>query len=75
MVGMHCIVQLRHLEVVKYLVVEGGCDPNVLNNKKNNTLHCAANGGHLDIVEYLIEKRGCDPSIGNLDGSNALHCR
>ena len=47
-----------HLDIVRYLIEEVGCDPNIRENDGLNALHCAANRGHLNIVKYLIVEGG-----------------
>lgn len=48
-----------HLKVVKYLVEEIGCDPNVRDKQGNTALMIAMETKRLDIVKYLISI-GCD---------------
>ena len=55
---MHCAAGGGHLEVVKYLIEDRGCDPNITDNYGWNALYCAARVGHLEVVKYLIEERG-----------------
>lgn len=50
-----------HLEVVKYLVEEAGCDPIALTRDKATMVHRAARRGHLEVVKYLVEEAGVDP--------------
>ena len=48
-----------HLEVVKYLIEERGCDPKI--SMLMTELECITcvqlTAGHLDVVAYLIEDR------------------
>ena len=51
---------MGHLEIVKYLIEEQGCDPH---SGGEFSLMEACEKDHLDIVKYLIEEQGCDPHI------------
>ena len=56
-----------HLEIVKYLKEECGCDPKV---EDNQPMKKAASYGHLEVVKYLIEECECDPEIARQNTSN-----
>jgi ankyrin repeat protein len=48
--------QQGHLEVVEYLVEEGGASVKLLAYDGMSCLHAAAQGGHTDIVKWLVTK-------------------
>ena len=37
--ALHMASSVGHLDVVKYLVEKGGCDPNMVDNDENSALH------------------------------------
>jgi len=49
-----------HLEVVKFLVEEGGADVESKSNTGRTALSFAAYNGRLDVVEFLVEEGGAD---------------
>ena len=63
----------NHIDIVKYLITEHGCDPMVANNNGNTCLHIAVIKNHIDIVKYLITEHGCDPMVANNNGNTCLH--
>ena len=53
--------ELGHLEIVKYLATQGGCETQHKNSAGRTALHCASQEGHLDIVKYLVQEYQCSP--------------
>ena len=62
------------LQVVKWLIEEMHCDPNIEDDRHLTPLHCACgyclyyskdrlNSRHIEIAEYLVANCGCDPMM------------
>ena len=68
----HCAV--KHIEVVKYLIIECNCDPmTVINYRGDTVLHYAAKKGLLDLLKFMINHRNCNPMATNKLGETILH--
>ena len=57
--GMQFACAAGHLDIVKYLVKQGG-DPG-RGNFRYSPLHTACEKGHLDIVKFLVTECHCNP--------------
>ena len=62
-----------HLNVVKYLITQQRCDPNVKGANGRTLFHNACVEGHMDIIRYLITEQGCDPVIKDNNGDMPIH--
>ena len=51
------ILQEGHLEVLKYLVEEGGASLRILSYDGMSCLHAAAQTGKLDTVKWLVSSK------------------
>lgn len=60
-----------NLDVVQYLVANGGADVKAKDNFGRTALMDAAENGHVDVVEYLVDV-GADPREKDDDGYTAL---
>jgi len=60
----------KNLDLLKYFV-EKGVDPNILDEKNNNTLILAASRANHEIIDYLISKTA-DVNIKNKEGMSGL---
>ena len=70
---LHCAV--KHIEVVKYLIIECNCDPmTVINDDGDNVLHYSAKKGLLDLLRSVINHRNCNLMATNKWGETILHC-
>ncbi|BFZ20236.1 hypothetical protein BsWGS_23274 [Bradybaena similaris] len=63
--------ELQMVEVVKYLLTQGG-DPNKKDNEENTSLHWAAFSGSLKIAEMFLDS-GCEIDAVNEHGDRPLH--
>ena len=70
---LHFACSNGHLNTVKYLIIEGHCNPSCRNKYGETSLHYACINGHLNIVQYLIEEEHCDPSCEFNNGETLLH--
>jgi len=57
---LHVASSKGHLEIVKYLITECGCNPNYCDNLGSTPLGYALDGKHLEIVQYLITEHQCN---------------
>jgi ankyrin repeat protein/serine/threonine protein kinase len=57
---LHLAALHGHMQIVKYLIVNGYRVIECENNYKHTPLHRAAKGGNLEVVKYLIEEKNCD---------------
>ena len=62
------------MEVVKYLIQTGQCDPKQVDKDGWTPLYWASVGGHVGVVKCLIETGHCDPKQVGKDGRASLHC-
>ena len=70
---LHCSV--RHIEVVKYLVIECNCDPlTVINDDGDAFLHYVAKKGLLNLLKVMINHHNCNLMATNKQGETILHC-
>ena len=70
---LHCSV--RHIKVVKYLVIECNCDPlTVINDDGDALLHYAAKKGLLNLLKVMINHHNCNLMVTNKQGETILHC-
>ena len=54
---LHIAAYFGHLNIVRYLVDEQGCNPSCLDENKYTPLHFAAMNGYIYIVKFLtVEK-------------------
>ena len=63
---IHWAASTGRLDALKFLVHEGGCDPESTGltstrSKKRRPLHWAARNGQLECVAYLVRDLGVDP--------------
>ena len=70
---LHCAV--KHIEVVKYLIIECNCDPmTVINDDRDTVLHYAAKKGLLDLLKFMINHHNCNLMATNRWGATILYC-
>ena len=70
---LHCAV--KHIEIVKYLIIECNCDPmTVINDHRDTVLHYAAKKGLLDLLKSMINHHNCNLMATNKRGETILHC-
>ena len=60
---LHIAAKFGHMDIVQYLVQEGGCEVDSRNKYQNTPLYHAAKLGKLEVVKYFIDERGSDPMI------------
>ncbi len=71
--ALHAAAEAGHLEVVQWLVVEAGLDPNQQDHFGETALHAAAYGGHLAMAAWLVMEAGVDPNQVGHQGASVLH--
>ena len=77
---LHIAALHGRLEIVKYLINELNCDPNIMISNVNNDkfcgrtpLHNASQNGQLHVVKFLIENQHCDPLSLDHEHVTPLH--
>ena len=60
-----------HLEVLRYLHREAGCDLNATREDGRTAAMAASEGGHLEVLRYLHRDAGCDLTAPNECGGTA----
>ncbi|KAJ3104737.1 hypothetical protein HDU97_008916 [Phlyctochytrium planicorne] len=43
-----------YLHILKFLIEENGCDPNIVDREGQSSLHSAAKAGQVKVLEYLL---------------------
>ena len=61
----------EHLEIVKHLITECGCDPMCGDQEGRTPLHNACLMGQLEAVKYLVACK-CDPMLVDNHGNTSL---
>ena len=72
----HCVVtacSCDHIDVLRVLVEQGGCDPNAMNPQGALPLAAAAEAGALRVLEYLVHTCFVDVEAVSASGT-ALVC-
>ena len=60
---LHQACRQDWLDIVKILIEEYSCNPNVTRRSNQSVLHYACQYGDIDIVEYLIDEQHLDPLL------------
>ena len=55
------LVTSGHMDIIKYLITEHGCDPALPDNDGNMPINIACLGGQLNVVKYLVTEMKCNP--------------
>ena len=71
---LHIACQQGDVGIIRYLITDERCDPNVQSSTSKNTpLHIAAKYGQNDIIVQLLSNKDCKPSAQNKEGDTPLH--
>ena len=71
---LHIACQWGEVYIVKYLITNERCNPNVQNSTSLNTpLHIAAKYGRDDTIIQLLLYKECNPNAQNKEGDTPLH--
>ena len=71
---LHLACQWGDASIVRYLVTEESCDPNVQSYNSDNTpLHIAVIYGQDDTIAQLLSYEECNPNNLNKEGNAPLH--
>ena len=62
-----------HMDIIKYLITEHGCDPALPDNDGNMPINIACLGGQLNVVKYLVTEMKCNPKSPGNKGRTPLH--
>ena len=71
---LHCSIDDKHIDIVKYLINECNCDPMTTDEDGDTILHIAARRGSLDVMKYAIDHHKCNPHAINNYGRTVLLC-
>ena len=75
---LHMACQWGDVDIVKYLITDERCHPNIqCSTSRNTPLHIAAKYGQDDTIVQLLSYKECDLNVQNMDGDTPLHvaCR
>ena len=67
---LHCAV--KHIDVVKYLIIECNCDIMVTDKDGGTPLHNATSRSTAEVIEYLLSTGNCDPLAKDNEGMTPL---
>ena len=65
---LHIACQWKDTALVRYLIINQACNPNITNTSKYTPLHTASKQGHLLAIKILVSREECDLNIA------ILHC-
>ena len=61
------------MSIVKYLIREQHCNPNIANKFGMTLFYAACYNGNMDLIQYLITEPGCDPALPDNNGCLPIH--
>jgi len=70
---LHIACQRNYVDLVRYLIIDQACNPNVTNISKYTPLHIACKHGHLLVAKILVSRKECDLNIPDESGNTPLH--
>ena len=70
---LHIACQWGDVEIIRYLVTDQSCDPNVLNKDNLTPLLAAVKHGKASVTTALLQHAKCDLGLRDQDGNTALH--
>ena len=71
---LHIACQLSDVNIVRHLITNERCDPNVQSSTSKNTpLHIAAKYGRKNTIVQLLSYKKCKPNAQNMEGDTPLH--
>ena len=72
--AVHILVEKGHLNVLKYLIDNNYCNPNVTDHQDRTSLHVAVVADQFEILEYLLESKSkACINVQDKDGDTPLH--
>jgi len=70
---LHIASQWGDVAIVRHLIIDQRCNPNIVNSSGNTPLHIASKCGHMDVVKDVLSQKDCDSHISNEKGNTPLH--
>ena len=70
---LHIACQWGDVDIVKYLIIDERCDPNIQTFSGNTPLHIAVKDRQDDTIVQLLSHKECDLNIQNREGDAPLH--
>ena len=71
---LHIACQWGDVNIVKYLITDESCNPNVQTSTSENTpLHIATKYGEDDTIIQMFLYKQCNPNVQNREGDTPLH--
>ena len=71
---LHIACQWGDVDIVRYLITDEKCYPNVQSwTSKNTPLHIVAKNGQNDTIAQLLSCKECNPIAQNKEGDTPLH--
>ena len=72
--AVHILVEEGQLNVLKYLIDNNYCNPNVTDHQDRTPLHVAVVADQFEILEYLLESKSkACINVQDKDGDTSLH--
>jgi hypothetical protein len=65
-------VENKHTHIVKFLLSQEGCKPNLPDSKGQTPLHLAVVNDSKEIVRAFLDRWGVDPNLRDLEGTTPL---
>ena len=71
---LHIACQWGDVDIVRYLITDERCNPNIQSSTSENTpLHIAAKCGQVHIIVQLLSYEECNPNVLNKECDTPLH--
>ena len=70
---LHIACRWGNVDIVRYLITDQTCNPNVQNASSNTPLNASSEHGNLDVIKILVSRKDCDLNIPNERGNTPLH--
>jgi len=70
---LHIACRWGDADIVRYLVTDQRCNPNITNTSNCTPLLIASKHAHLDVAKVLVSRKDCDFNIPDGSGNTPLH--
>ena len=70
---LHIACQWGDVSIVRHLIIDQRCNPNITNASGSTPLHIASEHNNLDVAELLVSRKDCGLNIPDKRGNTPLH--